>query len=504
VQKLFVHFKPSESVMNADDIKWRLEKMDLTEEQKSDLKSLLEKQKTIESIEQEMKLKRYQMFFGLTSWIFDHFMRNKTDEVLRQFYESVQSVFPSKIEDFTNIFLKTHSFNVEDFWGWTLWEMRVDGEVYSIQILEKLEKFYVIKSLTLLANKTDEEIKKIELPYNRDLTYLAEGTGDLMKVLDDININPDDWKFVLSENALSKVNVLKYLLTKAKKAQEEEEVKFKKEQPISQKRVEKFKKEVVKTFYENANMRDIFSKQFRAYEDKTKEKPNKKERFGINIVTDKAPFLDEWYVNFVDWGENYGRDLAFGEDSYLIDHISKYCKEITKEEFGETLGKIKNQNDLVIFTNGVTTRRFFENSNNFKPKWQRYIKQLDIKGFSGWYEYNGKLIPVFETYYRKVNKQILILNKSKIGRLTQLSPLNKPEKKEFIEDIFYIDIQAFSENTELMEKFIKQPPEWLKKIGNKQKQREYIRERVRIQIFERFEYKKPKDFEGYKLLFKED
>lgn len=273
---------------------------------------------------------------------------------------------------------------------------------------------------------------------------------------------------------------------------------------ISQKRVQEFKKEVLKTFYEGANMRDIFEKHFNAYEDKTKEKTDKKERFGINIVDDKASFFDEWHVHYVGWGENYGRDLASGEDSYLLDDIAKNCKEITREEFETILTKIENADNIVIFATNIAFWRFFEDSKNFKPKWHRDIKQLEIKGFGGWYEFNGKSIPVFETYHRKIDKQILILNKSKVGKLTQLSSLDEGEKEESVEDIFYMDIQAFSESEELMKEFIKKPPEWLQKIGNEQKQREHLRERVRIQIFERFKYEKPKDFEGYKLFLKED
>lgn len=277
-----------------------------------------------------------------------------------------------------------------------------------------------------------------------------------------------------------------------------------KEGNISQKRVQEFKKEVLKTFYEGANMRDIFAKYFNTYEDKTKEKTDKKDRFGINIVDDKASFFDEWHVHYVGWGENYGRDLASGENSRLLDDIAKDCDEITKEEFESTLAKIENPNDIVIFATNIAFWRVFEDSKNFKPKWHRGIKQLEIKGFAGWYEFDGQSIPVFETYHRKIDKQILILNKSKIGRLVQLSPLNEGEKVESVADIFYMDIQAFSENEELMEEFIKKPPEWLQKVGDEQKQREHLQERVRIQIFERFEYNEPKDFEGYKLSLEED
>jgi len=462
--------------------------------------------KEAEKIADFLKDKKDEMMFGLASWIFYKLLQNKGDELLQQFYNATQNSIPSRIEELTNIFSRAHSFEVEDYWGWDNWEMseKGEGQVHSIQILEKLEKFYAVKSLSLLSGKSDEEIGKIKLPHSRDLAYLAEGTRDLVKTLDDITANPENWRFILNDNAINKVSVLKALLTKAKEAQEQEEVELKKEQAISQKRVQEFKKEVVKTFYEGANLRDIFEKHFVAYENKTKEKTNKKDRFGINIVDDKALFFDEWHIHYVGWGENYGRDLASGENSYLLDDIAKDCKEITKEEFEITLAKINNPDDIVIFATNIAFWRFFEDSKNFKPKWHRDIKQLEVKGFGGWYDFNGKSIPVFETYHRKIDKQILILNKSKIGKLIQLSPLNTSEKDESIEDIFYMDIQAFSENEELMQEFIKKPPEWLQKIGDEQKQREHLLERVRIQIFERFEYEKPKDFEGYKLFLKED
>jgi hypothetical protein len=273
---------------------------------------------------------------------------------------------------------------------------------------------------------------------------------------------------------------------------------------ISQKRVEEFKKEVLKSFYDGANLRDIFVKYFNAYEDKTKDKIlGIKERFGINIVDDKASFFDEWHVHYVGWGENYGRDLASGENSHLLDEIAKDCQEISKEDFEATLSKFKNPKDIVIFATNISLWQFFQNSKEFKPKWYRDVKQLEIKGFCGWYDFSGQLIPVFETHHRNTEKQVLILNKNKIGKLIQLSPLNEGEDESLVKEIFYMNIQAFSENNDLMEQFIKKPPEWLKKIGDEQKQREYLQERVLIHIFERFKYNKPKDFEGYKLFLKE-
>ncbi len=277
-----------------------------------------------------------------------------------------------------------------------------------------------------------------------------------------------------------------------------------KSQNISLKKIEEFKEDFLKSFYESASLRDIFINYLKLYEDRTREeKVNQKQRFEINIVDDKAAFFDEWHIHYAEWGKNYGRSLAFSENSYLFDAIAKSCEEISKEEFENTLSKFKNTDDIVIFAANIAFWLFFKNCKNFKPKWYRNVKQLDIKSFEGWYEFNGKFIPIFKIYHQNIEKQILILNRNKIGRIIQLSPLNEGENESLVRDIFYINIQAFSENKKLMEYFIKKSPEWLKKIGDEQKQREYLQKRVLIQIFERFEYSKPRNFEGYKLVLKE-
>jgi len=38
------------------------------------------KQSRLEEIEQEIKTRRSQMYFGLASWILDQFLRNKTEQ----------------------------------------------------------------------------------------------------------------------------------------------------------------------------------------------------------------------------------------------------------------------------------------------------------------------------------------------------------------------------------------------------------------------------------------
>jgi hypothetical protein len=404
------------------------------------------------------------------------------------------------LEDFTDVFLQCHSFEVEDFWGWGWWEIHPDGEVHSIQILEKLERFYVVRALTLLSGKTEDEIKKIKLHTNRDLAYLADGVRDLLKTLNDIEQNAQKWEFVLSSSATGKVAAFKELLQDAKKRQEQEELELKRSKPISANKVDVFKKDILTAFYEVAKMQDIFN-HFGLYKNLSKDqyRGEDKMRFGVNTVDDKAAFFDDWHVHYGDWGKNYGRDLASGEDTIILDQLLEGAQEITKTEFENKIRAFDNVKDIILLSTRLALMDFFERSEAYIPKWRRDAKPLDVKDFSGWFKLDNELIPVFEIFHRKREKQILILNKKKLGTFIRKSPLNEGEDPNLQRDIFYMDIRAFSENESLLNEFLAKPPEWLKSIGGKEEQSAHLRERVLIKIFSRFSFEKQGDFEAYKF-----
>jgi hypothetical protein len=290
--------------------------------------------------------------------------------------------------------------------------------------------------------------------------------------------------------------LIPFLETLKTKAQEKIK-NLQKKQIVSQRKIDEFRDKVVEGFNRSAVLRDIF-KNYGLYQDRTEKFQGNLPRLGINIVDDKAAFFEDWHIHYLDWGKSYGENLAYGEDSHLLKEVSDHCREIG-EKFEEALGRFVSLSDVIIFATNIALRRYFENTESFKPKWYRDTQQLDIKGFGGWYEYRGQRIPIFETYHRGIDKQILILNKSGLGKLVQYSPLEEGEEERFLKDIFYINVQAFSENPNLMDTLIKNPPEWLKKIGDEKKQREHLQERVLIHIFERFEYKKSEKFEGYRM-----
>jgi hypothetical protein len=338
------------------------------------------------------------------------------------------------------------------------------------------------------------------------ISDLEHSIDDLVKTANDIR----EKKSILSILGFDIENInelfdskliyfLKILKEKAQKRIEE----IHRVQNISLNKVNKFKKDVIKGFNEATVLRDIF-KYYKLYENRIKEKyDGKLQQFGVKNVDNKAVFFDEWHVHYLDWGIDYGRRfLASYEDSYIIEKIANYCKEEKGKDIDKILNKFDNLSNIIIFTVNLDLYEHFKDPNVFIFKWYKDSPQLDIKGFEGWYIFKEKYIPVFGTYQEKINKQILVLDKKRLGKLIQYSPLNEGESEDLRKDIFYIHIQSFSEDSELMDNFIKEPSELLQKIGDEQKQREHLKKKALIQIFERFEYIKDSEFEGYSLNLK--
>jgi len=467
--------------------------------------------KKAKKINDYLQEQRQEMLFGLSSWIFFRFEQKKDDNKIEKIFKDIRSKLPSDIIELTQIFLHVHDFDTEDFWGWDNWEMedKCEGQVHTIQILEKLERLYAVQSLTILASKTDEEICKIDLPTNRDLAFLAEGTRDLVKTLEDIKNNPTSWSFVLSENAISKVDDLKQLLIKARDNQEELDLRMKRETTISNKKIEVFRKGVVRNFYDNHNIRNIL-KHYGQFEDKSnKIVPKNIKKLGINTLFDKAPFFDDsihWHISYVgfDEGFDFGRSIAAGENREIILKIGEKLEKNKEKDFESKLLLFGDLSNAIILAVNNASWKFFEQekrSGEYKPRWQlNNIGMYSQQEIVGIYKINDADIPVYEIYDGTNKTAIFVLRKNKIGTLVQYSPLDEGENKQLQEDHFLIDVQSFDikSNNELINKFLfKDTPDWLKDVGTPKEQEDYLKERVLIHIFEKFEFKPNESIIGY-------
>ncbi|MBD2570685.1 hypothetical protein [Anabaena lutea] len=266
---------------------------------------------------------------------------------------------------------------------------------------------------------------------------------------------------------------------------------------ISSQKVDQFKQDFTDNFDKSTIIRNILS-YHGLYEDRIHAgleigiNP-----FGIIEVSEKAAFFEEWYLQYSDMGITYGRELAICENLRIIEEIENLCHEIDISQFDAAIDVFKeNLGNIIILTINLDMNSLLKNRDNFKSKQQNDCPKIELKGFQGCYTIENFDIPVFTVYDNTGNKRILIFDKSRLGKLVQYSPSNESETEE-LTGIFHISIQSFSENQEIMNDLLQNPPTWLTDLGDQIKQKEYLEEKVKIEIYEKFQLEKHQDFQGY-------
>lgn len=398
-------------------------------------------------------------------------------------------IMPKTINEVINFYFKKGLFERAE----RFWEDHHGSEIY-------YKRYFLLLLARALQSTKAEEVKAYNLPKLHvyrlsDLQHSIDGLVEIAKglknqstLLENIGFNPTKITEIFDEKLIPFLAGLK---TKA----EERLIAIQREQKISPKKVDEFKKQFITSYNESVVVRDIF-KYYNLYIDKSSEAySGTLGRYGNSTVTDKAAFFEEWHVHYMDLGTSDGRHLASSENSYFLDKIEEHSKKVEGSNLDDVLTKFGDLSNVFILASNLSLYSFFERSQCFKPAWHKDVPQLNVNGFAGWYLHKDKYIPIFEVFNRKSNEQIVILDKTKLGKLIQYSPMDSKDNAECKTDIFYIRIKSFSEDETIMKEFLDKPPEWLKKYEGKQK--EHLQEHVLLEIFERFDYEIDINFEGY-------
>ncbi len=266
------------------------------------------------------------------------------------------------------------------------------------------------------------------------------------------------------------------------------------QQPISQKKVSEFKECLVKAADQKNPIRTILNER-EAIENKTDSSPAPSVNyFSLNKVSDKAAFFEKWHVNYDNRGQIYGDDLGISESRAILQEIIKHCEEPRVESLNEFLSQLEVKNDYFICAIGESYSDLWRN-NNFTEINHTHNPPSQ---WAGELTFNELKIPVYYSPpIHQYEKGIVILNKNKFGKLIQWSPVPEGESSEGIVDRLWIDVRPLSEDHKALEDILKDEPNWLKEYGSEEEKRNYLKTRVHIRIYERFELQLAENFEGY-------
>jgi len=501
LSRWFQYFQPSTSPQNAQTLRLRLKKEELEPETREDLRKQLKSQETLEEIEDELKNRKNQMLFGFASWVLDKILRNDEDFKLGEYFNKLMNYLPSDLPDLTELYHSVNNHNVISFWGWDRWVLPADGQAHFLNFTGKLRKLYILKSLKILKTMSQKDFNKLDLPYDRDFAIEAEEEGKLMKQVEKIGSDPSKWDQVLSEDELDQLARFRKLLAEVRKSYHQKEKRKKREANITQEKVAQFRIDFIESFKDSTNIRSLLKEDFELFSDESKKLDQNfnEKRFGQKTVEEKGAFIDNWHIDYPSGGRDHGRNMARSEDKYILDKILKNSVPAQKKKLTKVLTKFKQLEEVFILASSNAIGDILFEDENFTPEWSLDETNYQTESFQGYYRFHETDIPVFRANFSDVESDAVVLNAANFGGLVQYSPLFEGENPELVKDFFYVNVRAYSEEPELLENTLDNPPDWLTDKGNREDQKEYLKENVLVEIFERFELTLNEDFRAFKL-----
>ena len=498
--KTYNHFDPDYDNHSSEYLEQSLSW--ITDKDQQDLiRNKIAVQKERENVATDIKLKKQQIIFGLSAYIFEKLRQNASNTVVQDFYNNISKKLPTQLPELTVLYQSARTHEAEHFWNWDNWETIPDGEVHIIDVHSKQDRLYCVKALQILAPLSDELASQIKLPTSRDFAFLVEdrtGGHTIIPILNDIKTNPALWSFILDAAAVSKVDLFKGLLQKAKDNQEKKEDEYLQSVEVNPSKLEEFKTKIKEAFYSTVRLRPVADR-LGIYKKLLDETPGKTvPSWGYNQLDNKAAFVENWHVHYGGWGDTYGDGIANSEDQLIFGQLVEAVevkKDIKKDDIINEIERVVTEqklgNPIII----QTLEYLFEydsikRSDLFIEKYRRDCPKTpfsDLKSFLGVFKLSDKNIPVIDIFVRdkKLDNKIIIADLEKLGTFNQYAPIDKPEDAANQHDIFFLRVDDLNKDTEQRNKILEQNPDWLQKYTDKEG---HLKSCVVVRLYEKFKF----------------
>lgn len=269
-------------------------------------------------------------------------------------------------------------------------------------------------------------------------------------------------------------------------------------QQVSEVKKKDFIEAILGNYYKNAVLRKLFADSKRLIQRDETEGFLNRERVGLNVVDDKAQFLENWENSCSLQILDYGIKLALSEDKYVFSEIRKKCRKVMWEHIADKVD-MGNEPKLMLVTD-LSYQNVILKMPEFSPLWTDSPEPENFTSLWGEFTLQEQKMPIVVLPNIKDEEGILILERAHLGYWEQFSPLNEGDDVSLLHDFLYINLQAFSEKQSLLEEYLKNPPVWLAELGSEEKQRAYLQEHILIHILERFQWTTLNDaFTGYSV-----
>jgi hypothetical protein len=412
--------------------------------------------------------------FGLAAWIlFDYSDgRRESDEAVR--YMNALDL-PS---DLASTWRIAESATTHGRWNdldWRSWELGVkdEGEAHFIEFNSYMYLAFLLQALRLIG-RGDASL----LPDSEDFKHLAAADGQLMRQLEEIERTTDKWKPFIDDAAIAAVPELRSRLQQASERAQEDERRSLIEAPIDDTKKAEVVRRVEVGWEEEGLLRKL-AQEAKAYDFIDQEPPSDVLPFGLNQLDTKHAYVAETEVHTIDWGQEWGRSLARGENEAVMGVLQSRPPLL---ENGVPSMARKTEAALDRLSNGglqpvVLINRSWKAGSSIEKapgfEWPKDRHDPDLVG-----RFHKR--PVYNLHVQGP-EEVVVVDIAAAIRWKQFRPPTLSEDQDVIREVISIAIEAFDEDRAqgLID-------EWTDEGRQIDWTIETLRERVGLRTFERF------------------
>lgn len=397
-----------------------------------------------------------------------HERGNETEEQ-KKAKQSLDNIFKRlTAQDLTKILVRCVDKDYSDAWRVDTYDLVADGKMRSVPD-------FGMKLKSLWASYM---LKLNNIPQNLD-AYDGIPLGETWAFSDAMSKREDAYLVKHLEELPEQRNLpeLKQLVDNFIEARRQWENDKLIKEPLDQKKIDKFREDIVKGYKERALAFSVFKPSHRL---KFVEKASNKgfKTFGWNQIREKAGFIGEWHVGYYHNGEEHGTQIANAENELILKELFKNPTRIPKVEDWVSKLQTKDNSKWLIINIGAGSwllrqriAKYLRNNKDYHTVYFKGVKQVKPAEF---------------LYSDSLEKGLYAVRTNQMGVLNVKGDAKLPVD---------VSIDAYSHDADFLKNTLDNPPAWLTKKGNKDEQENFLKTMVRMFIDHPFKYEPPKDTE---------
>ncbi len=397
--------------------------------------------------------------FVIAAYIHSHDHENTEQQNARQLVDNILAGLGA--QELTDLLVTCIDKDYADKWRVDMYDLTADGEMHEVPDfkiqLKKLWADYILRQGAFPTNV--ESYEAASTPLNTTLTF-SEGLPDDHEPYLIRHLNE------LAGQGTARASELSQLVQGFIDKRRNWEANKLMSATLSPDKVHEFSQDVLDGYTSKAIAVSIFQPHNKLqYVDRA---ARGYKMFGWNRVNDKEAFIDDWHSGYIMQGKEQGSEIARAQNKFIANAL--LAKSTTYADMESWITKLRDSKSWLIVSVEVSP-------------W--FIRQEYEKYIATGTEYNDvqfkkvKHLPIEHIYSDSLPKGLYAVRVGQIGTLKI-----KPADDQLID----IQIDAYSDNQALLNGMLNDPPQWLRDMGDRVAQENFLKRKVRMYIYSVFKY----------------